>query len=101
MMLSLFVMIGHLLACHAASCDYISKFSLEYALSCPKGGFPSLRHNKIRDLTANLLSEVCNDVCIEPSLQPLSGETLNGVSPNVQDGACLDIAANWVLGGTV
>ena len=33
-----------------------------HALSCPKGGFPSLRHNEVRDLTANLLSEVCNNV---------------------------------------
>ena len=39
-------------------------------------GFPSIRHNEIRDLTANLLTEVCNDVCIEPDLQPLSGEVL-------------------------
>ena len=38
------------------------RFSLEHALSCPKCGFPSVRHNEIRNLTANLLSEVCNDV---------------------------------------
>ena len=66
------------------SCDCGSKFSLEYALSCPTGGFPSLRHNEIRDLSANLLSEVCNDACTEPCLQSLSGETLNGASSNVQ-----------------
>ena len=80
------------------SCDCGSKFSLEHALSCPKGGFPSLRHNEIRDLSANLLAEVCNDVCIEPCLQPLSGETLNGASSNAQDGARLDIAANGFWG---
>ena len=51
-------------------------FTIGHALSCPKGGFPSLRHNEVRDLTANLLSEVCNNVVTEPHLQPLSGETL-------------------------
>ena len=45
-----------------------------------------------------LLAEVCNDVCIEPCLQPLSGETLNGASSNAQDGARLDIAASGFWG---
>ena len=52
------------------------------------------RHNEIRDLTAQLLTEVCNDVCVEPTLQPISGESLSGASSNIQDGARLDIAAN-------
>ena len=64
-----------------------------------KDGFLSIRHNEIRDLTANLLSEVCNDVCIEPDLQPLTREVLTGASSNVQDGARLNIAANGVGGG--
>ena len=82
-----------------SSCGCGAKFSVEHALSCPKGGFPSLRHNEIRDLTANLLSEVCNDVCIEPDLQPITGETLAGATSNAQDGARLDIAANGFWGG--
>ena len=49
---------------------------------------------EIRDLTANLLTEVCTDVCIELDLQPLTGEALSGVSSNEQDGARLDIAVN-------
>ena len=53
----------------------------------------------IRDLTANLLSEVCSDVQIEPDLQPLTGEILNGATSNSQDGARLDIAANGFWGG--
>ena len=48
-----------------------ASFSVEYVLSCPKGGLPSLRHNEIRDLTANLLTEVCSLVCVEPKLQPV------------------------------
>ena len=82
-----------------STCDCGKKFSVEHALSCPKGGFPSIRHNEIRDLTANLLTEVCNDVCIEPDLQPINGEVLTGTSSNTQDGARLDIAANGFWGG--
>ena len=50
-------------------------------------------------MTANLLTEVCNDVCIEPDLQPITGEVLAGASSNAQDGARLDIAANGFWGG--
>lgn len=46
------------------------------------------------------MSEVCTDVCIEPNLQPVTGEALNGLSSNTQDGARLDIAANGFWGGT-
>ena len=74
-------------------------FSVEHALSCSKGGFPSIRRNEISDLTANLLTEVCNDVCIEPDLQPIDIEVLTGSSSNTQDGAKLDIAANGFWGG--
>ena len=35
-----------------------TKFSIKHALSYTKGGFPSIWHNEIRDLTANLLTEV-------------------------------------------
>ena len=82
-----------------SSCECGAKFSVEHALSCPKGGFPSIRHNEIRDLTANLLTEVCSDVCIEPELQPITGEVLTGATSNVQDGARLDIAVNGFWGG--
>ena len=82
-----------------STCGCGAKFSVEHTLSCPKGGFPSIRHNEIRDLTANLLTQVCNDVRIEPELQPITGESLTGASSNVQDGARLDIAANGFWGG--
>ena len=51
--------------------------NIEHALSCPNGAFPTIRHNDIRDLTAELMSEVCHDVSTEPPLQPLSGESLS------------------------
>ena len=83
----------------ASTCDCGTKFSVEHALSCSKGGFPSIIHNEIRDLTATLLIEVCNEVCVEPELQPITGETLTGATSNVQDGARLDISANGFWGG--
>ena len=82
-----------------ATCACGVNFSLEHVLSCQKGGFPTLRHNEIRDLTANLLSEVCHDVSIEPSLQPLTWETLASSSAITEDGARLDVAASGFWGG--
>ena len=62
-------------------------FSIQHVLSCPKGGFPSLRHNEVRDFTATVMTEVCHDVCVEPHLQPLSGEALNGATAISTDDA--------------
>ena len=81
-----------------SKCACGASFSVEHALSCAKGGFPSIRHNEIRDLTATLLTEVCNDVCTEPELQPVTDEELIGATANSQAGARLDIAANGVWG---
>ena len=51
-------------------CDCGVSFSVDHSLSCPKGGFPTIRHNQLRNMTASLLTEVCHDVEIEPHLQP-------------------------------
>ena len=80
-------------------CACGSLFTVDHALSCAKGGYPSIRHNEIRDLTANLLSKVCNNVCTKPELLPVTGENVSGASANSQPGARLDIAANGVWGG--
>ena len=45
-------------------------------LNCPTRGYPTLRHNELCDFTDEVLSEVCADVSIEPTLQPLSGEIM-------------------------
>jgi len=68
-------------------------FTVEHALSCSFGGFPSIRHNELRDVTANLLSQVCTNVQVEPQLQPLSGESLSHRTSNTDDHARLDISA--------
>ena len=81
------------------SCACGKSFSVEHALSCPTGGFPSLRHNEIRDTVSAWLSEVCSNVSVEPHLQPVTGEILGGASANTEDGARLDVAADGFWGG--
>ena len=80
-------------------CACGAAFVVDHILSCPRGGFPSLRHNEIRDLTARLLTEVCNDVQIEPELQEITTETMSGRSANTTIGARLDVAASGLWGG--
>ena len=53
-------------------CACGTNFSIKHVLSCHKGSFPSLCHNEIRDLIANLLTEVCHQVHVELELQPVS-----------------------------
>ena len=58
----------------------------------------SLRHNEIRDLLGQLLSETCKNVATEPMLQPLSGEQFSSRSAVKDEGAQLDIRANGFWG---
>ena len=53
-----------------ASCD------VKHALSYKKGGFITLRHNEVRDITSELLDEVCVDVRKEPILLEVNNEDL-------------------------
>ncbi len=74
-------------------------FSIEHALTCKTGGFPAVRHNEVRDITASMLTEVCHGVTIEPHLQPLSGEPMTYRSAITEDGARLDVAMYGFWGG--
>ena len=67
-MLSLLGTVGYHLYYIPSTCTCGKSFTVEHALSCPLGGFPSIRHNEIRDLTVNLMAEVCHNVSIEPHL---------------------------------
>ena len=69
---------------------------MDHALSCRRGGYTIMRHNKVRDLEAELMREICNDVRVEPELLPLNNEqTVNG---NVAQRARLDVSGNGVWG---
>ena len=79
-------------------CACLKDFTVEHAMNCPTGGFPTIRHNELRDFTASLLSEVCHGVSVEPHLQSLTGEIFSLASAIVEDGARLDVAANGFWG---
>ena len=84
-----------------ASCLCGESFNVQHAMSCKKGGFVTLRHNEVRDVTATLLSEVCKDVELDPSLLILNGEEQNmSKTAKKNDEVRLDICARsfWVSG---
>ena len=58
----------------AMTCVCGKSNDVQHALSCRVGGLPIHRHNDIRDLSASLISEVCTNTEIEPTLQPLTGK---------------------------
>ena len=60
-------------------------------ITCKLGGYIILRHNTVRNTIAELLSNVCTDVVIEPSLLPLTGEQLPRGS-NTSNKARLDVS---------
>jgi hypothetical protein len=78
------------------ACD--TPFSVEHALSCPRGAFPTHRHNELRDITATLLAEVCPDVGIEPELQPVHGLVPRYATAIVEDHARVDVRARGFWG---
>ena len=74
-------------------CSCGAQYDLQHSISCKKGGFVTIRHNNLRNITAQLLNHVCNDVRIEPSLQSLTGEAFANRSANTSAEARLDISA--------
>ena len=81
---------------HCACCEV---FNTCHALSCALGSFIISCHNELRDLTADLLLEVCNDVEVEPRLQPVSAHHVLPTSANRSDEARLDVKACGLWGG--
>ena len=63
--------------------------TIDHSLSCPTGGFPTIRHNELRNVFASMLSDVCHDVKVETMLHQLSGETLPKKSSIREDEACM------------
>ena len=58
-----------------------------------------MRHNEIWDLLANLLTDVCHNVTLEPHLQPLSWESLSSSSATREENAGHDVGVNGFWGG--
>ena len=89
---------GNLKITNNVSCG--SKFDIQHSLTCKKGGFVTIRHNDLRDLTAKILSEVCYDIEIELRLVPLSGEDLSNRTANRSNEARRNVRASgfWERG---
>ena len=75
------------------TCACGREFTCDHAMICKKGGFISLQHNDLRDITYELLSEVCKGVENESMLQPLTGETLKYQIAKTENNARLDLSA--------
>ena len=62
-----------------------------------------MRHDDVRDVTADLLKVACNDVKVEPELTALTGERFKLKSTNTSDDARVDVSARgfWARGQRV
>lgn len=82
------------------TCVCSAPFNVQHALSCPRGGFIINRHNELRNCTAEIVKEVCQEVIVEPLLQPLTGEIFKLRTAITTNEARTDVAARsfWVKG---
>ena len=82
------------------SCPCGSKFDIQHSMSYKKGVFICIRHNDLRDQTANVMSEVRKDTETEPKLTPLYGEELQDRTSNNSNKERVDIGTRgfWEQG---
>ena len=81
-------------------CACGDQFSEDHEMVCKCGGFIIQRHNVLRDLEAEILRMVCNDVEVEQVLQEVTMETLNHGANKAPD-VRLDIhARGFCMGET-
>ena len=74
------------------------KNDIDHTLICKTGGHIIFRHNRIRDLNANFLRQVCHNVITEPELIPLESDGFQTLQGNRADKARLDISAVGLWG---
>lgn len=81
-------------------CACGSPFDSNHAMICKTGGFVVIRHDEVRDLTAQMLREVCHDVRVEPELLSTGGRNFDLRSTNTTEDARLDVSARgfWARG---
>ena len=65
----------------------------DHTMTCPCRGYPITQHNEIRDVLAEVMSEVIYDVEVEPQLLSYAEEDLSGRTANCSSEACVDIRA--------
>ena len=71
---------------------------IDHTLICKTGGHVIFRHNRIRDVNANFLRQVCHNVVVEPELLPIESAKFQSGQGNLTDKARLDIAATGLWG---
>lgn len=81
------------------TCQCGAVYNVSHALSCRLGGFPIHRHNETRDLLADVMTEACNSVAVEPILTPVEERTFEHPSTTTDPNARVDIVAGGVWGG--
>ena len=74
------------------------KNDIDHTLICKHGGHVIFRHNRIRDVNANFLRQVCHNVVVEPELLPLESTSVRSDQGNQADKARLDISATGLWG---
>ena len=74
----------------AKNCICGKENTYNHILICKKGGFVNSRHNRLRDTIASILEKICNEVVVEPMLQPCTGESLRP-GTILDDGARLGV----------
>ena len=74
------------------NCACGKRFDMDHAMSCLKGGYIHRRHDRLRDMFAELIEDVAYSTQVEPPLQPLTGENIPA-NANHENEARLDIAA--------
>ena len=74
-------------------CTCGDKFTVCHALSCKKGAFVAQRHDGVRKLLMTFIDKICNDIEIEPCLQPLDNKRFHLRSAVANSEARLDIKA--------
>ena len=62
-------------------------------MSCKEGGFVTLCHNNLRNITGALLEKNCLDVAIKPILEPVTDNDLVPSTVNTNDDTRLDVSA--------
>ena len=77
----------------ATTCVCGKDMDTAHALTCPAGGYPSARHDELKELLGGVMAEVLPDVQLEPVLLPYDGESIGGRTANRAEDARLDIRA--------
>ena len=75
------------------TCICGTQMTIHHAFTCPCGGYPTARHNEVRDVVAEAMRDAIHDVEIEPHLLAFQDEDLNGKTANRSVEARLDIRA--------